>query len=492
MKSLAWNLSPQEFANKLLDMKRMWRRSAGGSSKRRVADLVRKRSARYRRFFGYGKLPLASRETAIDWIEAPPESVKVVIIPDGETASYSKTRKDARRLLRKAFPKRDDAIVELISSRNADASSRKPPAVATAQMGRRTVARAVLLETFGAVICPGLTPEKERLLRQAGAQVFDNELLSLERTSPSQGAKASDIWHLGAMNVFSARATGLSGRGVLIGIADTGIEPSHPEFSGKKVYFRSFTPSGRRRRDAVVRDFADHGTKVAALSAGRNCGVAPSAQIAVAAIFTKQGDGKMRASSAQILTGLNWLARGGHGLPRPVDVINVSWGKEAETKGLYDVIRRHSLAGILTIAAIGNDGVDGENRHHCPAKFDIVLGVGAVDKNGATCKFSSWGRVHNLQDGWKPELVAPGEDIICAQPRGEDSKNGYVYDNGTSLASSLVTGSAALLIEKFPKVRGDAQALKEKLLKLTNGLGGRETIRPDRRRGAGSLDLSGI
>lgn len=492
MKSLAWKVSPQQFADSLLEMKRRWRRS-GGASKRRIADLVRDRFAHYRKLGGSSRLPSPSRSDAIEWVEASPESVKVVIIPGGEkTLSYRKRRRDARRLLRKAFPKGESAVVELISSRNADASARKPPAVATAQVGKRKVARAVHLEAVGAVIIPGLSDQEAQRLRDAGAQVLDNELLSLERTTPAQSASLSDVWHLDAVKVAGAHSSGLSGRGVLIGIADTGIETSHPEFAGKRIYFRSFSPSGRRRRDTTPQDFADHGTKVAALSAGRKSGVAPGAQIAVAAIFTKQADGFMRASRAQMLTGLNWLARGGQGLPRPVDVVNVSWGKEAETEGLYDVIQRHSLAGIVTIAAIGNGGANGEDRHHCPAKFDIVLAVGAVDRNDATAKFSAWGRVSNSQAAWKPELVAPGENIICAQPRGKDSKNRYVFDNGTSLASALVTGSAALLMQKYPKLRGDAASLKEKLLRLTNGLGGRETNRPDHRRGAGSLDLTGI
>lgn len=497
MIAFSWKLAPQQFADVLAGRKRLWRKRASSEpriAKRVVSKLTRKSVKGYKAHWSLNSIPKALRREAQVWTEPDPAKINIVVMPRSDRpGSAVQTRRDAKRILAKAFSKENNARIEMISSRKADASRRKPPPLATARIGSATVSRAILLESFGTAICPPLTEEEIGRLRDAGATVLDNELLSLDEVAQSVPARVSDVWHLDSVGAGGARSKGLTGKGVLIGIADTGIEPSHPEFAGKQIFYQSFSSAGRRRRMAKPKDFAHHGTHVSALCAGKKTGIAPGAQLAVAAIFSRQPDGKMSATRSQILTGLNWLARGDRRLPRPVDIINISWGREIETNGLYDVIETHLTLGILTVAAIGNGGAHGADRHHSPANFDNVLAVGSVDRTDAVSRFSAWGRVHGgKSEVWKPEMVAPGEAVVCARPRGVGATNGYVAKDGTSFAAPIVAGGAALLIEHDGALRGDARALKTRLLSLTAESVKSEKIQADRRRGAGRLDLTRI
>jgi subtilisin family serine protease len=161
-----------------------------------------------------------------------------------------------------------------------------------------------------------------------------------------------------------------------------------------------------------------------------------------------------------------------------------------QTEGLHDVIQSHLDRGVLTVAAIGNGGAQGAR---CPGNFDIVLGVGAVDKAGAACNFSAWGKVPNLTPAvWKPDIMAPGEGVVCAKPKGTSSGNCYVSDSGTSFASPMVTGSAALLMEMTPILKGDVKALRARLLALTGNSANSMQAGTTSRRTAGTLDLGMI
>ena len=296
-------------------------------------------------------------------------------------------------------------------------------------------------------------------------------------------------WHLEKINLAAARKRGLTGTNVLVGVLDTGIDPHHDEFKGKQIVFAKFGPSGELDSTAPASDAGGHGTHVSALIAGRTCGVAPHADLAVAAVMTLNR-GHV-GTLTQILAGVNWLltTRFQPNESPGVDVINASLGVTPYDPFLYAVLEAaHRSFGTLIIGAVGNKG--GAPGHHLsPANYDIACAVGATDVNDRIAPFSDWGRVAEHAGVLKPDLCAPGVALRSAL-----LGNAYGTLSGTSSAAPLVAGAAALLIQADARLSFDAAALKRELMKLVVPIvdGQRGVPVHGRRGGAGRLDLTGI
>lgn len=327
------------------------------------------------------------------------------------------------------------------------------------------------LPGIGVALVDGLSPEGYEHCRRVGAQVFPNLMYRVVPPVDVVPQAARDAWHLDRIEAAVPRARGLTGRGVRVGLLDTGIDANHPEFADTDVRFREFDAHGFPVESAP-HDTASHGTHVSALVAGRSCGVAPGASLAVAAVLTNGGAG----TSAQILAGLDWLVRGD--LPGDdVKVLGASLGTDGHSGHfLSPLLSAFHAPGLLTVAAIGNSGFLGQNHHGSPGDYDFVLGVGASDRNDAVAPFSDWG---NQSGGAKPNLCAPGVGVVGAVP------GGYAAMSGATMAASLVSAAAALLIERSPELYGVPRRLFNELIRLTAPLG-------DPRGGAGRLDLSSL
>ena len=135
------------------------------------------------------------------------------------------------------------------------------------------------------------------------------------------------------------------------------------------------------------------------------------------------------------------------------DIINASWGAFSGGQGLAIIAQTLDLAtdmGALVVAAAGNEGVNNDISPSYPAAHPRVLSVGATEKDSRRrAEFSQYGKTVNV--------FAPGEDIITTSPGNE-------YDfsaSGTSFASPLVSGVAALVKTQFPEISPDA--LREQL-----------------------------
>ena len=129
--------------------------------------------------------------------------------------------------------------------------------------------------------------------------------------------------------------------------------------------------------------------------------------------------------------------------------------------------------------------------HSSPANYDNVLGIGAVDSNGIVTNFSDWG-FEATNHVYKPDMCAPGFHVHSAVPGG-----GYALKSGTSMASPLVAGAAALLMQSNPNLTVNPAALRTELLRLVdtsnnNNLANNDAINGYSKIGAGRLDLSGI
>lgn len=139
-------------------------------------------------------------------------------------------------------------------------------------------------------------------------------------------------------------------------------------------------------------------------------------------------------------------------------VINASWGSTEHSQALEDTIRAAGEAGILFVAAAGNDGTDNDEIPHYPSNFDLpnIISVAAVDRNDRLTAFSNFGErsVH---------IAAPGKDILSTYLNGE-----YRVLSGTSMAAPYVTGVAALIVAADPNI--SMSALRSRLLRSVDKL----------------------
>ena len=135
-----------------------------------------------------------------------------------------------------------------------------------------------------------------------------------------------------------------------------------------------------------------------------------------------------------------------------VRIISASWGSTQKSRALGDVIRKAYENDILFVAAAGNSTVDNDRTPHYPSSYDSpnVISVAALDRNDALASFSNWG-VKSVA------IAAPGVDILSTW-----LDNQYEEKSGTSMATPVVSGVAALVLAEHPNMSVDD--LKKKLL----------------------------
>lgn len=295
---------------------------------------------------------------------------------------------------------------------------------------------------------------------------------------------------IGAMAAWGG--FGARGAGVKVAVLDTGVDASHPDLLGRLAKFAEFTWSGHEVPNAPARDSDMHGTHVAGTilggkASGRHIGVAPEAQLYAGLVL----DGKNGGSDAQVLAGLNWA------INERVDVINLSLGGLTLNPIVETVYQRTLLrafqAGIVVVAAIGNDG---SQTTGAPGNDFFSFAVGAVDSADRVAGFSG-GRTHVIRESpvfqakelpivySKPELTAPGVAVYSAVPDGK-----WDSFNGTSMATPHVSGAVAALLSvtnlrSMPPVQR-ASIMPDLLIGSCTDLG---ESGQDHRYGFGRLDL---
>ncbi|OLF14538.1 hypothetical protein BLA60_03040 [Actinophytocola xinjiangensis] len=277
----------------------------------------------------------------------------------------------------------------------------------------------------------------------------------------------------------AAWAAGFTGAGVPVAVLDTGVDHTHPDLRNRITATKNFT-GGRG-----VRDTDGHGTHVAstvagtgAASNGTNTGVAPGANLLVGKVCGPNG-----CPESAILAGMRWAVDSG------ARVVNLSLGgpDTADDDPLEIAIDRLSAEhGTLFVVAAGNDGSYGAETVSSPASADAALAVGAVDDEDSIAGFSARGpRVRDA--ALKPEIVAPGVDIVAARSRFSqlgERRDRYVSLSGTSMATPHVAGAAAILAQRHPD--WTATQLKAALLASATRL----ADTPVDAQGAGRVDVA--
>lgn len=246
---------------------------------------------------------------------------------------------------------------------------------------------------------------------------------------------------------------GVDGRGVRVGILDTGIDASHPDLLNRVVAFRDFTPNPKPE----PYDDHSHGTHVAGTIAGGSTsglaiGVAPQASLLVGKVFDRRGS----ADDANILVAMQWLTDP-DGNPETDDapeLVSNSWANEDEYAGtsaadhpFCRAVEAWMALGIVPVFASGNEGPDA-NTVTTPGACPRVIAVGATNDLDRNWSSSSRGNAR-WREGvvQKPEVVAPGSSVESAVPGG-----GYRTKSGTSMAAPHVAGLIALMLQVRPQL----------------------------------------
>ena len=300
-----------------------------------------------------------------------------------------------------------------------------------------------------------------------------------------RAAQHGDV--LSAQVMMKADKISQTGAGKVVAIIDTGVDMSHPAFSGAlhgtpaidsskgAALAQQVGKSGTyvSEKFPFAYDYADgdndaspagsHGTHVAGITAANGdqiMGIAPDAQIIVAKVARSRGGG---IPDSALLGALDDMAD-----IKP-DVVNMSLGRTAGMDSAADtlfagVYEKLQEKGITLDVAGGNEfqagygNKSGKNLPYAsdpdsstlgePGSFAPVVTVASIEnaRNGANgnykmSDFSSWGVSPDMR--LKPEVTAPGGNIYSSVPGG-----GYQYKSGTSMATPQITGVSAVVLER--------------------------------------------
>ncbi|SFR29849.1 Serine protease, subtilisin family [Lentzea waywayandensis] len=287
----------------------------------------------------------------------------------------------------------------------------------------------------------------------------------------------------------TAWQAGYTGAGATVAVLDTGYDPKHPDLAGIVKGEKDFTGEG-------IVDNVGHGTHVASTVAGRGAkytGVAKGADLLIGKVCQTGG-----CPFDAILAGMQWAADSG------AKVVNMSLGGgsgDSVSSPLEIAVNRLSAEkGTLFVVAAGNDG---QSRPVAsPASADAALAVASVSKQDKYSRFSQPGP--RFKDyAVKPDISAPGEDIVAARAEGTLADRAvdehHARLTGTSMATPHVAGAAAILAAQHPDWTGrqikaalmgsatpiDATIYQQGSGRLDVGRASRQTIIPS----TGSLSL---
>lgn len=232
------------------------------------------------------------------------------------------------------------------------------------------------------------------------------------------------------------------GRGVTVSVVDSGVDATHPTLGPAMVAGISLLPVQDPRIFESVpggtEDCENHGTSVAGLIAARSgvddriVGVAPEATIAPVS-FGSIGQAPVEMLAEAIRAG----ARLG-------SVVNLSFAVPVDRPEIRAAIEFAIERDVVVVAAAGNEGQSQPGETWYPAAYDGVLAVTAVGPTGEPLSEANTG-------AWI-DVAAPGQNLIAPSAGGGE----LIYVSGTSFATALVSGVAALVRARFPELSAPA------------------------------------
>ncbi|MDG4760091.1 type VII secretion-associated serine protease mycosin [Micromonospora sp. WMMD710] len=236
----------------------------------------------------------------------------------------------------------------------------------------------------------------------------------------------ADQWHLGYLHLDDAQKIS-RGDGVIVAVPDTGVD-DHPDLRSNLLTGTDVTAGGTG--DGKV-DSSSHGTGMAGLIAahGRGdnlgaLGVAPGSKLLPIRIQVTEEEG----DSDDLAAGIEYA------VSRGAKVISIS-SVTGPNRNLQRAVENAIQAEVLIIAAAGNSPRD--RYVSFPAAYPGVVAVGGIDRIGNHASVSVAGP--------EVDVVAPAVDIYSTSINGK-----YRRGTGTSDATAIVAGAAALIRSKYP------------------------------------------
>lgn len=341
----------------------------------------------------------------------------------------------------------DDArqdSVPLIATASEQSRSARPPAAPEGATKVRTFtsidASALRTDkdearTFWRDIAPGTSP---RTLDDGIGKLWLDARIEASLADDTAQIKANEAWQ-----------QGYDGQGVKVAVLDTGADLDHPDLVGRIEESKSFVAG------EAVDDGHGHGTHVAstiagtgAASDGKERGAAPGARLLVGKVLANSGSG----NDSDAIAGMEWAKE------RGADIVSMSLGSSDPSDGddpMSQAVDALSAdGGPLYVIAAGNAYDPGTIG--APGAAAAALTVAAVDGNDERAEFSSQGPL-SVSHALKPDVSAPGVDVTAAASQSVPGWTGGLYRtmSGTSMATPLVSGVAAILKQRHPDWSGE-------------------------------------
>jgi serine protease AprX len=293
----------------------------------------------------------------------------------------------------------------------------------------------------------------------------------------------------------------IMGAGIDVAVIDTGVNPGGVQnvVDGPDLSFDALADNLRHR------DLHGHGTTMAGIIATNTAtewGVAPEARI----VNVKVGAGDGAVDVSQVIAGIDWAVQNRNANGMNIRVINLAYNSDADvdyrTDPLTHAVENAWRNGIVVVVAGGNDGRNVQRLGN-PALDPFVIAVGGAEPDANS--IDGW-RVPNWSsksDGVRnPDVVAPGGDMLSLGVHGSYLADTYpgatctgddgllrLRGSGTSQASAVVAGAAAMLIEQRPELTPDEvkYLLTSTATVLRND---QDDPRPVEQQGHGMIDLA--
>jgi len=269
----------------------------------------------------------------------------------------------------------------------------------------------------------------------------------------------------------------IQGQGVTVAVVDSGVA-DHMDFKDASGASRVLTHVSFATGSELPDDFYGHGTHIAGLIAGNGAlsgneymGIAPQANLVDVKVLDDMG----RGFTSQVVDGLEWIFE--NAAQYNIRVVNLSLNSaEAEsyrTNALSAALELLWFKGITVVVAAGNNAGSQPGILYPPANDPYLITVGAADTHDTAslsddilASFSSFGVT---TEGYsRPDLVAPGtnmtsllasdSNLVIEHPDKvvqDNQGNNFFQMSGTSVASPLVAGAAALLLQAEPELTPD-------------------------------------
>jgi serine protease AprX len=272
--------------------------------------------------------------------------------------------------------------------------------------------------------------------------------------------RVASVIHLDA-----ARRLGLTGKGVGVAILDTGIG-FHPDLTTSGSGLCAFVDTIHHRQEFY--DDNGHGTHISGIIAGNGSashgvyeGIAPDCHFVMIKVLNHRGEG----NTEHVLAGIQWLLH--HHAQYHIRIVNISVGSSrgkhfGENSPLVQGVNRLWSARLVVLTAAGNHGPSPQSIG-APGNSRKIITVGASDVmlGGVGRDYSGRGPTENCIK--KPDIVAPGSNIVSCQPLPQTSPllygnhfsaipqdHAYHSRSGTSMSTPVVSGCIALLLQQRP------------------------------------------